>query len=153
MSENIIKTSELTEKTTLTDNDLFDIVDSVGSINKKVKASTVKSYVNPKRFVAQISTDTGNISEWSILENTITEDPQAIDCAYRSEGVFTISAPANTFNLVSVIIGLGTTPQTDLNANVRYCIQSGNAIDIMTELGGRMSDIVLLKATIIIEKF
>lgn len=149
----IIKISELTEKTTLTDNDLFEIVDSVGSINKKVKFSTLKSAIRPKRFVAQISTDIESISYWTVLENTITEDPQAIDCAYRSEGVFTISAPANTFNLVSVIIGLGTTPQTDLNANVRYCIQSGNAIDIMTELGGRMSDTVLSMATIIIESY
>ncbi len=150
----IIKISELTEKTTLTDNDLFEIVDSVASINKKVKFSTLKKEVVPKRFVATITTGIGVIKEWTVLQNKITIDPEDISVQYIREGNFSITivngefTPGNT----AVLIGLGTMPQTDYDVSVRYTIRQ-DAIDIYTALNGTDTDDLLKNATIIIENY
>lgn len=108
-----IKLTELTELTSLTDNDLFYVVDSETGTSKKVKLSTVQKYARPYKsftFLAtQTSTGAPTITE---LENAIgTTTP-----SYSGEGVYGLSCtgafPAGkTYSPQNAIVKDDTTGQ------------------------------------------
>lgn len=122
------KINEMTEKATLVANDLLTIVDSAESIpslkNKKLKASTLKTFTNP--------TGTAPISVSAAGAISITKATSSVS-GYLDKNDFA------TFSNKETVQTVNNAPTSPLTIAANTCYKFGNAITSLT-ISNRITD-------------
>jgi len=124
------KISEMTEATTIADDDLFVIVQDSSGENRRIKKSNADGY---KEYYAILTQSGVNAPVATELKNTIG----TINMTYDSDGYFPItSAALFTVNKTLVFIGNESSSDTYFTVLTKTDSEIGLFVSLLSNIGG-----------------